>query len=83
MKDRFGPLPPEADEFVRMAALRVQCAEAGITHVDAKGKRAILYGRSPREIEKVIDLKGSNARRKIAEIAAALGPRSDKRVRQV
>jgi transcription-repair coupling factor (superfamily II helicase) len=71
MKDRFGPLPPGADEFVRVAALRVRCARAGVCHVDVKGARAVLYGSRAREIVKVIDLKGSNARRKIAEIAAA------------
>ena len=71
MKDRFGPLPSAADEFVRIAALRVRCAMAQVSRVDAKGSRAVFYRNSSNVIAKVIDLKGSNARRKIAEIGSA------------
>ena len=72
MKDRFGPLPPEAEEYVRIALLRAACAAAGITHIDAKGSRAVLYKTGSREIYKVLDLKGSTAEKKLAEIKRGL-----------
>ena len=72
MKDRFGPLPPEAEEYVRIALLRAACAAAGITHIDAKGSRAVLYQTGSREIYKVLDLKGSTAEKKLAEIMRGL-----------
>ena len=72
MKDRFGPLPPEAEEYVRIALLRAACAAHGITHIDAKGSRAVLYKTGSREIYKVIDLKGPTAEKKIAEIKRGL-----------
>ena len=72
MKDRFGPLPPEAEEFVRIAKLRVLCANAGYGHVDVKGTRAVFYREGGREIAQVIDLKGKTPARKLAELSAAV-----------
>ena len=74
MKDRFGPPPPEADEFVRVAELRVRCAMAGISNVDAKGTRAVLYRSGSDKIFKVVDLPGKTPRKKLAELAAAVAP---------
>ena len=72
MKDRFGPPPPEADEFVRVAELRVRCAMAGISNVDAKGTRAVLYKNGSNKIFKVVDLPGKTPRKKLAELSAAI-----------
>ena len=58
MKDRFGPLPPEAKEFVSVAELRVRTALAGYSRIDARGDRAVLYRPGSPEIAKVMDLKG-------------------------
>ena len=72
MKDRFGPLPPEAEEYVRIARLRVLCANAGYEHIDVKGPRAVFYKAGGRDIAKVIDLKGKSPARKLAELLAAV-----------
>ena len=72
LKDRFGPLPPQAKRLVRLAELRVMCAVAGIGIIDANGTRAILYKNGSREVAKVVDLKGHTADRKITELLSAL-----------
>ena len=72
MKDRFGPPPPEVDEYVRVAELRVRCAMAGISHIDAKGTRAVLYKAGSSEIYKVVDIPGKTPRRKLSELTAAV-----------
>lgn len=72
MKDRFGPLPPEAEEYVRIARLRVLCANAGYAHVDVRDTRAVFYKAGGREIAKVIDLRGRTPARKLAELLAAV-----------
>jgi transcription-repair coupling factor (superfamily II helicase) len=72
MRDRFGQPPPEAEEFVRVAMLRVRCAAAGISNIDAMGERAVMYKAGSREIFKVVYLKGKNPRRKLAELTTAL-----------
>ena len=72
MKDRFGPLPPEAQEFVRIAELRVLCAGALVDHVDVTGARAVFYKAGSREVFKVIDLKGKTSDRKITELISAV-----------
>ena len=72
MKDRFGPLPDEAKEYVRIAELRVLCAAASIEHIDVKGTRAVFYKTGSREVFKVIDLKGKTSDRKLTELIAAL-----------
>lgn len=68
MKDRFGPLPAAAKEFVKIANLRVACARAGIAHVDVKEKRAVLYRNGSRDIYRVIDLHGHSAETKLGEL---------------
>ena len=73
MKDRFGPLPDEAKEYVRISELRVLCASVSIDHIDVKGTRAVLYRTGSREVFKVIDLKGRTADRKLSELIRAIG----------
>ena len=72
MKDRFGPLPPPAREFVRISELRVRCAAAGIDHVDVRGARAVFYRAGSRAVEKVVDLKGTGVERRLGELIAAV-----------
>lgn len=74
LRDRFGPLPPAARRFVRLANLRIACAAAGVGIVDATGSRAILYKNSTREIAKVVDLRGKTPDCKISELASSLSP---------
>jgi len=76
MRDRFGPPPPEAEEFVRIAKLRVLCANAGYGHVDVKGTRAVFYRDGAREIDKVVDLRGKTAEAKLGELIRTLRSRS-------
>ena len=68
MEDRFGPLPPEAVEYVRVAMLRTECAAAGIVNVDVKGKQAVFYKAGSRDIAFVERLRGTNAAAKLAEL---------------
>ena len=72
MKDRFGPLPDEAREYVRIAELRVHCANALIDHVDVKGTRAVFYKSGSREVFKVTDLRGKTAEAKLRELRQQL-----------
>ena len=68
MKDRFGPLPREAEEFADVAALRVRCARAGISNLDVRDGRAVFYRAGSREIAFVEFLKGGTFKAKIAEL---------------
>ena len=72
MKDRFGPLPDEAREYVRISELRVLCAASGITNIDVKGTRAVFYKTGSRDVFKVIDLKSKNSDRKLTELMSTL-----------
>jgi transcription-repair coupling factor (superfamily II helicase) len=40
--DRFGPLPPEADQLIAVAALKALCRRCQITKLDAGPKGAVL-----------------------------------------
>ena len=70
LKDRFGPLPPEAKLFVQAALLRIKCAQAGIGTVDAREARAICYPVGQRDLAhaRVIDLTGKTAAQKLQEL---------------
>jgi len=68
MRDRFGPLPPEAEEFVRIAELRVHCAHAKVGNVDVVGTRAVFYKNGTRDIAFVETLKAKTPASKIAEM---------------
>ena len=72
MKDRFGPLPTTAAEFVRIAELRVACAGAGISRIDTKDTRAILYRADSGEIAKVLELRGKDDAGKLGELMKAV-----------
>ena len=76
MKDRFGPLPPEAEEFVRISKLRVLCANAGYGHIDVKGTRAVFYKDGSRDIAFVHDLRGKTAEAKLGDLIRTLRSRS-------
>ena len=69
MRDRFGPMPDEAREFTALAALRIRCARAGITSIDARNGRAVFYRLGSRAIAFVETLRGRTATEKISEIA--------------
>ncbi len=76
LRDRFGPLPPAAKRLVALAKLRVACAAAKISNIDAKDCRAVFYKVGSRDVAFVRDLKGKTPDRKIAElISAASGKR--------
>ena len=68
MQDRFGPLPDEVREFVKVASLRVACANAGISNIDTKGTRAVFYKIGSRDIALVHDLRGKTAAAKLGEL---------------
>lgn len=68
MKDRFGPLPPEAEEYVKVGLLRTICAAAGITHIDVKETRAVFYKTGSREIAFVETLRGKTPEAKLKEL---------------
>ena len=68
MEDRFGPLPPEAQEFVRIAELRVVCASRLIDRIDVKGTRAVFYKTGSRDIAFVSTLRGKTADAKIGNL---------------
>ena len=45
---------------------------AGISNIDAKGTRAVLYKNGSRAIYKVVDIKGTSVRRKLSELISAV-----------
>ena len=70
LRDRFGPLPSAAKRLVALAKLRVACAAAKISNIDAKDRRAVFYKVGSRDVAFVRDLKGKTPDRKIAELLA-------------
>ena len=68
MEDRFGPLPPEAEEYVRVAVLRTECALAKVVNVDVKGTQAVFYKAGSRDIAFVEQLRGKTAEAKLSEL---------------
>ena len=68
LRDRFGPLPPAAKRLVALAKLRVACAAAKISNIDAKDRRAVFYKVGARDVAFVRDLKGKTPDRKIGEL---------------
>ena len=72
LKDRFGKPPPSAMRLIRLAELRVECAAAQISHIDAKGERAVFYRNGSREIAFVSPLRSPSADRKISELIRAV-----------
>ena len=72
MEDRFGPLPPEAKEYVHVALLRTECAAAGIASIDVKGPQAVFRKVGSRDIAFVERLRGAGAASKLAELLRAV-----------
>ncbi len=72
LADRFGPLPSAAARLVRLADLRVRCAQARINHIDVRGARAVFYKCGSRDIAFVADLRAKTADKKIAELKSIL-----------
>ena len=71
MRDRFGPPPPEAKEFVSTVALRVACAAASIDRIDMTGSRAVFYRVGSSEVSHVETLRSRTASGKISELIRA------------
>jgi transcription-repair coupling factor (superfamily II helicase) len=42
LADRFGPVPPALDRFLKMAELRVVCAETGIRQVETRDGKVLF-----------------------------------------
>ena len=68
MRDRFGPPPPEAKEYVSVASLRVACASAGVGRIDMTGERAVFYRAGSDEVARVETLKSRTALGRISEL---------------
>ena len=66
--DRYGKPPVAVKRLLRIAELRVVCAEHRIDHIDVGGTRAIFYRVGSRDIAFVRDLKGKTPDRKLAEL---------------
>ena len=71
MRDRFGPPPEEAKDFVAVASLRVACAAAGIDRIDMTGDRAVFYRVGSSEVSHVETLRSRTATGKISELMRA------------
>ena len=82
MTARFGPLPPEAEEYVRVGLLRTTCAAAGITNIDVKETRAVFYKTGSREIAFVETLKGKTPEAKLKELIRTTRSRSEEPARK-
>jgi len=77
LKDRFGPLPRPAERLMRLAELRVVCSRSRISHIDARGTRAVFYKCGSRDVAFVCDLHGRTADAKLRELTDAAGRGSD------
>ena len=71
MRDRFGPPPDEARDFVSFSALRVACTAAKIGCIDEANGRAVLYRAGTRDIAAVVDLKGKSVAARLSELIRA------------
>ncbi len=68
LEDRFGPLPPQAKRLVTLARLRVKCAQARISNIDVRERKAVFYKVGSRDIAFVRELKGKTPDRKLKEL---------------
>lgn len=59
MEDRFGRAPAAAKRFLRLAAFKVLCAQAGYDRVDTKDGRAFFYKAGEHIVSQVADIHGS------------------------
>ena len=70
LADRFGELPPAAERLILLSKLRVECAKAGIGHVDVKDGRAVFYRTGEIRPCCVENLKGKTADARIRSLLA-------------
>ena len=71
LADRFGPMPAQVKRLLALAALRTQCAAAGIARVDSKNGKAVFRDAATGAIRAVKDLKKASPDRMIAELTKA------------
>lgn len=72
MRDRFGPLPPAARRFIKIAALRVSAARAGFSRIDVRGSRACFYKPNSREVAFVADVAGKSPDERLSSLERAI-----------
>ena len=71
LADRFGPVPAQAKRLLALAALRAECAAAGISRVDAKNGKVVFRDAATGAIRAVKELKKASPDRMIAELSKA------------
>lgn len=70
LADRYGRLPKAAERLVRLAELRVLCAEAGLSAVTVVGRKALFYRRGSSVVSFVGHLDdAASPERKLARLA--------------
>ncbi|MFM8792275.1 MAG: DEAD/DEAH box helicase, partial [Solirubrobacterales bacterium] len=81
--DRFGPLPDEAVNLLRIQGVRVELAAAGVVSVHDSGARIVLSGLEiePEEAASLAEkLEGSTYDFKTAELSVVAGDEADERL---
>ena len=68
MQDRFGPPPPEAEEFASAALLRIECAAARLSNVDVRDSKAVFRTADTGEVAFVETLKSRSPARMLEEL---------------
>ncbi len=68
LADRYGRLPRAAQRLVKLAELRVLCAQAHISRLDVHNGKAVFYREGSRDVDFVGRLSGSTPERKIASL---------------
>ena len=81
--DRFGPLPDEAVNLLRIQGVRVELAAAGVVSIHDSGARIVLSGlrMEPEEATALAEkLEGSTYDFKTAELSVVAGDEADERL---
>lgn len=68
LRDRFGPLPEEVRNFVKLSALRIRAAKHGIGMITAHGTVAKFYRAENHEVGKIVNLPDSTPDKKLAAL---------------
>ncbi len=76
LKDRFGALPSATKRLLRLAELRIACADKNIGFMDVKGDRASLYEAGTHAILYYIRLTTKSPDQKISELIRGVQDRS-------
>lgn len=69
LADRYGRLPKAALRLVKMAEMRVLCAQAKISRIDVRGARAVFWRAGRRDPAFVRQLEAQTPEQKIAALA--------------